>query len=445
MNDPVPGFNASRPGNASTVERRAGAFIVACPGEFYMRPAVFVAPFYAETTLRFVDAAAGLRGARLGLITQEPLERLPAEIRGKLGAHWRVEDALDADQIEGAVRGLAGQLGGPPQRLIGALEELQQPLAEVRHRLGIAGMNREAAWNFRDKARMKDVFESAGVPCARHGMAGTVEETVSQASRIGFPLVLKPPAGAGARNTLRVRDEKALAEYLRLMPPDHERPVLLEEFIAGAEHSFDAVCVGGRPVWHSLTHYTPGPLEVLENPWIQWTVLLPREVDHPRYDDIRAVAARALSALGMGTGLTHMEWFRRQDGSLAISEVAARPPGAQFTTLISYAHDIDFYQAWARLMIFDEFDPPPRRFASGLAFLRGQGQGRVRAIRGLERAQREMGELVVEARLPREGQAAASSYEGEGFVVLRHPETAVVERALAQLVEIIRVELGAAT
>ena len=54
-----------------------------------------------------------------------------------------------------------------------------------------------------------------------------------------------------------------------------------------------------------------------------------------------------------------------------------------------------------------------------------------------------MGELVVEARLPRPGQAAAGSYEGEGFVVLRHPETAVVARALTRLVEIVRVDLGA--
>jgi len=410
-----------------------------------MRPVVFVAPFYAETTMRFVSAAAGLPGARVGLVTQETAERLPAEIRAKLCAHWRVEDALDADRIEEAVRKLAEPLAGPPQRLIGALEELQQPLAEVRHRLGIAGMDREAAWNFRDKGRMKDVFESAGVPCARHGVAGSIEETISLARRIGYPLVLKPPAGAGARNTLRVGDEGELNEYLHLMPPNRERPVLLEEFIVGAEHSFDAVYVEGRPVWHSLTHYTPGPLEVLEKPWIQWTVLLPREVDHPRYDDIREVAVRALDALGMRTGLAHMEWFRRPDGSLAISEVAARPPGAQFTTLISHAHDIDFYRAWARLMIFDEFDPPPRRYASGIAFLRGQGRGRVRAIRGLERAQREMGDLVVEVRLPRQGQPAASGYEGEGFVVLRHPETDVVQRALARLVEIVRVELGAAS
>ena len=65
----------------------------------------------------------------------------------------------------------------------------------------------------------------------------------------------------------------------------------------------------------------------MRNPWIQWSVLLPREIDGPQYDDIRQVAFRALDALGMETGLSHLEWFRRKDGSIAISEVAARPPG----------------------------------------------------------------------------------------------------------------------
>src|SRR6185369_14190103 len=113
---------------------------------------------------------------------------------------------------------------------------------------------------------------------------------------------------------------------------------LLEEFVKGDEHSFDSVCIGGELRWHSITRYLPGPLEVLQNPWIQWCVLLPREVDDPRYDPIRKEAARALKALGMTTGLSHMEWFRREDGSVAISEVGARPPGAQITTLMSYAH-----------------------------------------------------------------------------------------------------------
>jgi len=137
-----------------------------------------------------------------------------------------------------------------------------------------------------------------------------------------------------------------------------------------------------------------------------------------------------------------MEWFRRRDGSVAISEVGARPPGAQFTTLISYAHDYDFYQAWAKLMVFDAFDPPPRDFACGVVFLRGQGSGRVKAIHGLARAQQEVGSLVIEAKLPEPGQRPAATYEGEGYVIVRHPETEVVASALRRILQLVRVELA---
>ena len=42
------------------------------------------------------------------------------------------------------------------------------------------------------------------------------------------------------------------------------------------------------------------------------------------------------------------------------------------------------------------------------------------------------------------GQAPTGTYEGEGYVILRHPETAVVERALKHLISTVRVELAPA-
>ena len=145
----------------------------------------------------------------------------------------------------------------------------------------------------------------------------------------------------------------------------------------------------------------------------------------------------------MDRGLTHLEWFRRADGTIAVSEIAARPPGAQITTLMSYAHDCDIYRGWAELMCLGTFDPPPRKYATGAAYLRGQGQGdRVVAVRGLEQAQREVGNLVVEVKLPRKGQPRAGGYEGDGYAIVRHPETAVVEEALKRIVSRVRVELG---
>jgi hypothetical protein len=406
-----------------------------------MATVVFVAPFLLETTLRFIDAAADLAGVRLALVSQDPPERVPAALRKKLVLIERVEDALDPVRIEEGVKRASARLG-PIDRLLGALEELQVPLGEVRERMRITGMSGETAKNFRDKARMKDVLSAAGLPCARHKRVTSETEVWKFVEEVGYPLVYKPTAGSGSRSTFRVERKAQLEEALGWGRPSAEHASMLEEFVTGEEHSFDSVCLGGRLVWHSGTDYYPSPLQVLETPWIQWCVVLPRETDRPDFAAFRPVAERALAALGMVNGLSHMEWFRRADGRFAISEVGARPPGAQFVQLISFAHDTDMYAKWARLMVFDEFEPPPRPYAAGAAYLRGQGQGRVKAVHGLEEAQRKVGRLAVSVKLPAEGQSPTRTYDGDGYVIVRHPETAAVKEALDILIRTIRVELG---
>jgi hypothetical protein len=405
-----------------------------------MRNVIFGAPILSENAAQLIAATAKLDGVRLAVISHDPLEKLLEPLRSQLAGHWRVDDILNVDQLGWAVESLSARLGGV-DRLFAAYEQLQVPIAVLRERFGIDGMGSDVARNFRDKSRMKDLLRQAGLPCARHRPVSTAAEAVQFTSEIGFPIVYKPIQGAGAVSTFRVDSPEQLSQVLRVAPPE-SAPVLIEEHILGDEHSFESISIDGRTAWHSLTHYQPTPLEVLRNNWIQWCIVLPREIDDPRYDDIRATAARTLEVLGMQTGLTHLEWFRRRDGSLAISEVAARPPGAQIMKLISYAHEIDFDAAWAKLMVFGTFDVPERRWATGVAFLRGQGEGRVKAIHQLDDAIREVGSAVVEARLPAIGQAPTGSYEGEGWVIVRHQETAFVEQALAKLITLIRVELG---
>ena len=53
---------------------------------------------------------------------------------------------------------------------------------------------------------MKDALRAAGVPCARHLKVRTVNELWRFIDRVGFPVVLKPPAGAGCRATYRVNN-----------------------------------------------------------------------------------------------------------------------------------------------------------------------------------------------------------------------------------------------
>jgi hypothetical protein len=62
-------------------------------------------------------------------------------------------------------------------------------------------------------------------------------------------------------------------------------------------------------------------------------------------------------------------------------------------------------------------------------------------VHGVEELQREIGDLVVEARLPEVGQPASSGYEGEGYIIVRHPDTEVVRDAVHRIIAKIRVEL----
>jgi hypothetical protein len=102
---------------------------------------------------------------------------------------------------------------------------------------------------------------------------------------------------------------------------------------------------------------------------------------------------------------------------------------------------VDFFDLYARLILLDSFEVPERRWASGTAYLRGMGRGRVRAVHGLEEVNRDVGHLVVDVRLPQPGQRSSTSYEGEGYVTVRHQETEVVQAALDRIITGLRVEL----
>ena len=402
--------------------------------------AALVAPYLLEATSRFVLSAAGVPGVRLAVITTEPADRLSPALREALVGHWQIADALDPEQIVDAVRGLSAQFG-PVERLIGALEQLQVPLAQARAVLGIKGMSKRVATNVRDKSQMKEVLTAAGVPCARHQLIRHTAEALAFRDLVGYPMVAKPPDGAGAKATFRLDNDADFESWLVAARQDQEEVWLLEEFLTGREHTFDSVTLGGETIWASISDYRPPPLEVLRTPWVQWTVLLPRDVSGPEYAGIRTAGPAALRALGVTDAFSHMEWFERPDGSVAISEVGARPPGAQLASMIGFSYDFDFYATWAELMLKGTFQPRERQYASGTAYLRGMGHGQVRAVHGIDRLQQQLGHLVVDSRLPQPGQPASTSYEGEGFITVRHPDTAVVQEALDTIISTARVEL----
>lgn len=408
-----------------------------------MRHAVLVAPRFAPNTLRYLEAFADLPGAWVSVISEDPESRLPPALREKIAGHYAVRSALDGGELVRAGRAISKGVG-PIDRLNGVLEQLQLPLAEARERLGIEGMGVQAATRFRDKDAMKEALRRAGVPVARSTLAESARELETFVREVGFPVVVKPQAGLGSRATFRIASDAQLRAMLQMgFSPTKAKPAQVEEFVQGREHTCETVSIGGRPVWRSGTRYFPGPLEVLENPWIQYCVMLPREDADPTFRSFDAINGAALSALGMGTGLSHMEWFLRDDGSMLVSEVGARPPGVHIMPLMSLAHDTDMIAAWAELMTFDRFTPPARKYAAGVAFFRCQGRGdRVVSVTGVQQMQAELGSTIAQFVVPRVGMSRAEGYEGEGYAIVRDPSTEVVKNALHRLVSEVRVDAG---
>src|SRR5438067_10361381 len=314
-------------------------------------------------------------------------------------------------------------------------------LAQTRAHFGVPGTQPKIAELFRDKARMKTALREAGLPVARSRLIGGPGDARSFADEVGFPLVLKPPAGMGAKSTWRVNNLDELLRGVAGMGASEARPVLAEEFLRGREFSFETITLGGVPRVESISHYQPTCLEVLENPWIQWCCVLPRDISGPEYEGARKMARGAIAALGLTDGMTHMEWFQRPDGSLVIGEIAQRPPGANISTMTGLAHGVDPFRAWARAVVDGELEGTwDRKYAVGSAFLRGMGHGRVAQVKGVHEAHQAVGSLVVEAKLPQVGASKHDGYEGDGYVIVRHESTEVVKQALKTIIETIQVQ-----
>jgi hypothetical protein len=66
----------------------------------------------------------------------------------------------------------------------------------------------------------------------------------------------------------------------------------------------------------------------------------------------------------------------------------------------------------------------------------------VLGVDGVKRTRDALGELIAEAELPVLGAPKSDSYEGDGYVILRHPDSGVVRRAAQFVIDNIRVHYG---
>ena len=152
--------------------------------------------------------------------------------------------------------------------------ELEQPLGVIASLGGQTAINLAAPLNKRgvkiigtdctaiDKAENRDSFEKLlvelDIPQPK-GMAVTnIEDGISAAAEIGYPVLVRPSFVLGGRAMQIVANEKMLRHYLKTaVEIDCDKPVLVDKYIKGKELEVDAVC-DGKDV------FIPGIMELVE-------------------------------------------------------------------------------------------------------------------------------------------------------------------------------------
>ena len=148
-----------------------------------------------------------------------------------------LEDVLEIVRVENP-KGVIVQYGGQtPLKLARALEAAGVP---------IIGTSPEAIDRAEDRERFQQVVERLGLKQPENDTVTTLEQAVESATRIGYPLVVRPSYVLGGRAMEIVYDEVDLRRYFKeAVSVSNESPVLLDRFLDDAiEVDIDAICDG---------------------------------------------------------------------------------------------------------------------------------------------------------------------------------------------------------
>ncbi len=382
---------------------------------------IMISPGYPAEMPHFTRGLAAV-GARVWGVGDQPAGALPEAARRGLTDYLRVKNLWDEEAV---VREVAEWTAGHQVDRVECLWEPGVVLAgRLREALGAPGMGARQSYAFRNKETMKQVLDAAGIRTPRHVAVRTAAGCFEAAEKIGYPLILKPIAGAGSADTYRVENEEELRSVLPRI--EHVEEISVEEFIDGEEYTFDTLSIGGKPAYYNVAWYRPRPLVARSTEWISPQVVALRDLDQDHLQQGIQMGYQVLEALGFESGFTHMEWYRKADGEVVFGEIGGRPPGAHQVDQMNYACDIDVFRGWAECVVHGTLSENVQRLYNvANIYKRAQGQGRIQRIVGLEALRAKWGKAIVWENLLPVGANRRSWLQtliSDGFLVVRHPD-----------------------
>ncbi|OGQ09634.1 MAG: carbamoyl phosphate synthase large subunit [Deltaproteobacteria bacterium RBG_16_71_12] len=210
--------------------------------------------------------------------------------------------------------------------------------------VNVLGTSPDAIDRAEDRKRSAALVDQLGLRQPPGGTAASKAEAEALATRLGFPVLLRPSYVLGGRAMELVHGMEELRRYLdRAVAASDDRPLLVDRFLDGAiEVDVDVLCDGARVV-------IGGIMEHIEEAGIHSgdsaCVLPPHTLDVPVLDEIGDAARRLALALGV-RGLMNAQLAVRRNRVFIIE---VNPRASRTVPFVSKATGLPLAKLAARL------------------------------------------------------------------------------------------------
>jgi carbamoyl-phosphate synthase large subunit len=259
-----------------------------------------------------------------------------------------VMEILRTEQENGTLHGVIVQFGGQtPLKLANALEAEGIP---------ILGTSPDAIDLAEDRERFQALVNQLGLKQPKNGIASTDAQALEIATKIGFPLVIRPSYVLGGRAMEIVRDMDQLKRYISdAVVVSGDSPVLLDSYLSGAvECDVDALCDGENVhVSGIMQHIEEAGVHSGDSACSLPPHSLSKEITDALIEQTEALA-KALNVVG----LMNVQ-FAVKDNEIYLIEV--NPRASRTVPFVAKATDSAIASIAARLMAGEPLTNFPKR------------------------------------------------------------------------------------
>lgn len=370
------------------------------------------------------------------LIVSGGLLQIPAIIQAKeLGMITAVSDLnpnapamkyadirlnLDTWDIQGHIR--EAKKLAQTHNLVGVYTQgadVEATVAETAKALNLPGTSTEAAWNCKNKARMRKVFVQKGMNKVDFEEVDNEKDGLIAAKRIGFPIIVKNLDNSASRGTTVVYKESELGEAIeKAKAASKTKTALIEKFLTGTEHSVDMIVFNGRyyPAGICDRPFSPPPFR------IELGHINPTNLTREQQSKIYKLTEESGLALGIDFGVAKADIIYTEKGPI-ILEMTNRLSGgfdSQYTK--PAATGLNLIRPTMKMALggkpdFNDLKVKLHRHSACLALF--PKPGKIISIKGTEEALKmpEILNVILNAKVGDQVKDAQASADRIGFVI----------------------------